>query len=88
MQRNKAVVGQNAFAHESGIHQHGFLKKKDTFEIMDPADVGGEESELVMGKHSGRAALNDKLQTLGFEVGPNQLKDVFVRFSRDEEIEA
>ena len=66
VQRNKAIVGKNAFAHESGIHQHGFLKRKDTFEIMDPADVGGEESELVMGKHSGRNALQSKVKELGY----------------------
>ena len=80
VQFNKAIVGKNAFAHESGIHQDGMLKNAETFEIMRPEDVGLTESNLVMGKHSGRAALRDKLTQLGFEVGDNQLKDVFVRF--------
>ncbi len=80
VQFNKAVVGKNAFAHESGIHQDGMLKNTDTFEIMRPEDVGLAETSLVMGKHSGRAALRAKLSDLGFELGDNQLKDVFVRF--------
>ncbi len=80
VQRNKAIVGKNAFAHESGIHQHGFLKRKDTFEIMDPADVGGEESELVMGKHSGRNALLNKVQELGYSLSQEELNRVFEEF--------
>jgi 2-isopropylmalate synthase len=80
VQRNKAIVGKNAFAHESGIHQHGFLKRKDTFEIMDPADVGGEESELVMGKHSGRNALQNKVQELGYTLDKDELDRVFQEF--------
>jgi 2-isopropylmalate synthase len=80
VQYNKAIVGKNAFAHESGIHQDGMLKSADTFEIMRPEDVGLAETNLVMGKHSGRAALRSKLSDLGFELGDNQLKDVFVRF--------
>ncbi|MEM1266727.1 MAG: 2-isopropylmalate synthase [Pseudomonadota bacterium] len=80
VQYNKAIVGKNAFAHESGIHQDGMLKHAGTFEIMRPEDVGLTESNLVMGKHSGRAALRSKLEALGFELGDNQLKDVFVRF--------
>ncbi|MGR3805352.1 2-isopropylmalate synthase [Marinibacterium profundimaris] len=80
VQFNKAIVGKNAFAHESGIHQDGMLKNAETFEIMRPEDVGLTESNLVMGKHSGRAALRDKLNQLGYEVGDNQLKDIFVRF--------
>ncbi|WP_209426085.1 2-isopropylmalate synthase [Pararhodobacter sp. SW119] len=80
VQYNKAVVGKNAFAHESGIHQDGMLKNKETFEIMRPEDVGLASTSLVMGKHSGRAALRSKLSELGFELGDNQLKDVFVRF--------
>ncbi|MGV6846777.1 MAG: 2-isopropylmalate synthase [Marinibacterium sp.] len=80
VQFNKAIVGKNAFAHESGIHQDGMLKNAETFEIMRPEDVGLTESNLVMGKHSGRAALRDKLKQLGYEVGDNQLKDIFVRF--------
>ena len=80
VQFNKAIVGKNAFAHESGIHQDGMLKNSETFEIMRPEDVGLSETNIVMGKHSGRAALRSKLQDLGFELGSNQLKDVFVRF--------
>ncbi len=80
VQYNKAVVGKNAFAHESGIHQDGMLKNAETFEIMRPEDIGLNATNLVMGKHSGRAALNAKLRELGYELGANQLKDVFVRF--------
>jgi 2-isopropylmalate synthase len=80
VQYNKAIVGKNAFAHESGIHQDGMLKSADTFEIMRPEDVGLSETNLVMGKHSGRAALRSKLADLGYELADNQLKDVFVRF--------
>ncbi len=80
VQFNKAIVGKNAFAHESGIHQDGMLKNAETFEIMRPADVGLKETSLVLGKHSGRAALRAKLAELGFDVEGNQLADVFVRF--------
>ncbi len=80
VQFNKAIVGKNAFAHESGIHQDGMLKNAETFEIMRPADVGLSETSLVMGKHSGRAALRSKLEELGFTLGDNELMDVFVRF--------
>ena len=80
VQFNKAIVGKNAFAHESGIHQDGMLKNAETFEIMRPSDIGLAETNLVMGKHSGRAALRSKLKDLGYELGDNQLKDVFVRF--------
>ena len=80
VQFNKAVVGKNAFAHESGIHQDGMLKNPQNFEIMRPEDVGLSATNLVMGKHSGRAALRSKLKDLGFDLGDNQLKDVFVRF--------
>ncbi|MDF1871773.1 2-isopropylmalate synthase [Vannielia sp.] len=80
VQPNKAVVGRNAFAHESGIHQDGMLKNPQNFEIMRPEDVGLSATSLVMGKHSGRAALRSKLADLGFDLGDNQLKDVFVRF--------
>jgi 2-isopropylmalate synthase len=80
VQFNKAIVGKNAFAHESGIHQDGMLKHAGTFEIMRPEDVGLSETNLVMGKHSGRAALRAKLEDLGYELGDNQLADVFVRF--------
>jgi 2-isopropylmalate synthase len=80
VQFNKAIVGKNAFAHESGIHQDGMLKSADTFEIMRPADVGLAASSLPLGKHSGRAALRAKLSDLGYQMADNQLKDVFVRF--------
>ena len=80
VQYNKAIVGKNAFAHESGIHQDGMLKSADTFEIMRPEDVGLAETNIVMGKHSGRAALRAKLKELGFDLADNQLNDVFVRF--------
>ena len=80
VQFNKAIVGKNAFAHESGIHQDGMLKNRENFEIMRPEDVGLSGTSLPLGKHSGRAALRDKLEHLGYEVGDNQLKDIFVRF--------
>lgn len=80
VQFNKAIVGKNAFAHESGIHQDGMLKNAETFEIMRPEDIGLSATSLVMGKHSGRAALRAKLGELGFQLGDNQLGDVFVRF--------
>ena len=80
VQFNKAIVGKNAFAHESGIHQDGMLKNAETFEIMRPEDVGLTETNIVMGKHSGRAALRSKLKELGYELAQNQLNDVFVRF--------
>ncbi len=80
VQYNKAIVGKNAFAHESGIHQDGMLKNAETFEIMRPADVGLTETNIVMGKHSGRAALRSKLKNLGYELADNQLNDMFVRF--------
>ena len=81
VQPNKAIVGRNAFAHESGIHQDGVLKNAATYEIMTPESVGWNKSSLVMGKHSGRAAFRDKLRALGYgEVGDNQLNDAFRRF--------
>ncbi|MGB8621513.1 MAG: 2-isopropylmalate synthase [Paracoccaceae bacterium] len=80
VQYNKAIVGKNAFAHESGIHQDGMLKNAETFEIMRPEDIGLASTSLVMGKHSGRAALRAKMKELGYDLGDNQLKDVFVRF--------
>ncbi|MDQ7080750.1 MAG: 2-isopropylmalate synthase [Paracoccaceae bacterium] len=80
VQYNKAIVGKNAFAHESGIHQDGMLKHSGTYEIMRPEDIGLSETNLVLGKHSGRAALRAKLEELGYPLSDNQLKDVFVRF--------
>ena len=78
--RNKAVVGENAFAHESGIHQHGMLKHHSTYEIMRPEDVGVSRTELVLGKHSGRAALRDRIKELGFELSDADLARVFEDF--------
>ena len=80
VQFNKAIVGKNAFAHESGIHQDGMLKNSETFEIMRPEDVGLSGTSLPLGKHSGRAALRAKLSEMGYDLADNQLKDVFVRF--------
>ncbi|MEO0466433.1 MAG: 2-isopropylmalate synthase [Pseudomonadota bacterium] len=80
VQFNKAIVGKNAFAHESGIHQDGMLKNAETYEIMRPEDVGVSETSLVLGKHSGRAALKDKLKSLGYNMEDDALKDVFKRF--------
>jgi 2-isopropylmalate synthase len=81
VQPNKAIVGRNAFAHESGIHQDGVLKNAATYEIMTPESVGWTKSSLVMGKHSGRAAFRDKLKALGYgEVGENRLNEAFRRF--------
>ncbi|RNF81919.1 2-isopropylmalate synthase [Montanilutibacter psychrotolerans] len=80
VQRNKAIVGQNAFAHESGIHQHGMLKHRGTYEIMRPEDVGWVQSQIVLGRHSGRAALSDRLQSLGFALDEARLNQVFAGF--------
>ena len=80
VQPNKAIVGRNAFAHESGIHQDGVLKERTTFEIMDARDVGLESNSIVLGKHSGRHALADALQQLGFKVEGNALNHAFKRF--------
>jgi len=80
VQFNKAIVGRNAFAHESGIHQDGMLKHTQTYEIMMPADVGVKQTSLVMGKHSGRHAFVHKLEELGYHLGANQLEEAFVRF--------
>ena len=80
VQRNKAIVGQNAFAHESGIHQDGMLKEPRTYEIMRPEDVGLAMTDLVLGKHSGRAALADRAKALGYELSGAQLDAVFERF--------
>jgi 2-isopropylmalate synthase len=97
VQYNKAIVGRNAFAHESGIHQDGMLKHNQTYEIMLPEDVGVKQTSLVMGKHSGRHAFVHKLEELGYRLGDNQLEEAFVRFKAladrkkhvyDEDIEA
>jgi len=80
VQPNKAIVGANAFAHESGIHQDGMLKHAGTYEIMTPESVGLVRSSLVMGKHSGRHAFRQKLKELGYELGDNALNEAFTRF--------
>ena len=80
VQPNKAIVGANAFAHESGIHQDGMLKNAQTYEIMTPESVGLTESKLVMGKHSGRHAFRQKLTELGYDLGDNAIQDAFKRF--------
>jgi 2-isopropylmalate synthase len=80
VQNNKAIVGANAFAHESGIHQDGILKAAETYEIMTPESVGVMKTQLVMGKLSGRAAFADKLKELGYELGDNAFQDCFRRF--------
>ena len=79
-QPNKAIVGENAFAHEAGIHQDGYLKEKSTYEIIDPLTVGVPRSRLVLGKHSGRHALNDRCKDLGFDLDRAELDAVYTRF--------
>jgi 2-isopropylmalate synthase len=78
---NKAIVGANAFAHESGIHQHGMLANPLTYEIMTPASVGAGSTNLVLGKHSGRRALSDRLEKLGYTLTREQLDEVYHRFT-------
>jgi 2-isopropylmalate synthase len=80
VQRNKAIVGQNAFAHEAGIHQDGMLKERSTYEIMNPEDVGLARTELVLGKHSGRHALRQRVRDLGYHLDDAQLQCVFEGF--------
>jgi 2-isopropylmalate synthase len=80
VQYNKAVVGRNAFAHESGIHAHGVLNERTTYEIMDPAAVGAGESKIVLGKHSGRHAFADTLKKMGFDLHGDALNQAFTRF--------
>ncbi|HEV3203761.1 MAG TPA: 2-isopropylmalate synthase, partial [Gemmataceae bacterium] len=80
VQRNKAVVGQNAFAHEAGIHQDGLLKDRSTYEIMKPEDVGLTKTEFVLGKHSGRHALRQRVRELGYHLDEDQLQRVFDGF--------
>tara|TARA_B100001123_G_C15312532_1_gene1024974 strand:+ start:466 stop:2022 length:1557 start_codon:yes stop_codon:yes gene_type:complete len=80
VQPNKAIVGANAFAHEAGIHQDGMLKHAGTYEIMTPESVGLKESSLVLGKHSGKHAFNEKIKELGYDLGDNALMEVFGRF--------
>ena len=97
VQRNKAIVGENAFAHEAGIHQDGVLKYRETYEIMNPADVGIPANSLVLGKHSGRHAFKDRVTQLGYKLNEEQFEHAFVKFKSladkkkevfDEDIEA
>jgi 2-isopropylmalate synthase len=80
-QPNKAIVGKNAFAHEAGIHQDGYLKERTTYEIIDPKTVGVPETKLVLGKHSGRHALKNRCEDLGFSLSKEELDAVYVRFT-------
>ncbi|MCL4402868.1 MAG: 2-isopropylmalate synthase [Acidobacteria bacterium] len=80
-QPNKAIVGRNAFAHEAGIHQDGYLKNRTTYEIIDPKSVGVPESKLVLGKHSGRHALHKRCAELGLELNRQELDDLYRRFT-------
>jgi 2-isopropylmalate synthase len=97
VQRNKAIVGENAFAHESGIHQDGVLKYRETYEIMDPASIGLSKNSLVLGKHSGRHAFRDRVTQLGYTLNDEQVESAFTKFKTladkkkevfDEDIEA
>lgn len=78
--KNKAIVGENAFAHESGIHQDGFLKERSTYEIMTPESVGYPKSRIVLGKHSGRHAFKERLQELGYQLPESEVEQLFSRF--------
>jgi len=80
-QPNKAIVGENAFAHEAGIHQDGFLKERTTYEIIDPKSVGVPESKLVLGKHSGRHALKKRLEDLSFDLNQDEVNLVYLKFT-------
>jgi len=97
VQPNKAIVGANAFAHESGIHQDGLIKEKITYEIMTPQSVGISGTHLVLGKHSGRHAISEHLKKMGYKLNTDEIKRVFVRFKEladvkkeifDEDLEA
>src|SRR5262249_13542903 len=80
VQRNKAIVGQNAFAHEAGIHQHGMMQNRATYEIMRPEDVGIVETQLVLGKHSGRHAFRQRVTDLGYHLDDVQVQKAFEDF--------
>jgi 2-isopropylmalate synthase len=80
VQANKAIVGRNAFAHSSGIHQDGVLKKRENYEIIDPVEVGVRESSIILTARSGRAALNHHLEILGFKMGKEEVDDIYHRF--------
>jgi 2-isopropylmalate synthase len=80
-QPNKAIVGDNAFAHEAGIHQDGYLKERSTYEIIDPKSVGVPESKLVLGKHSGRHAIKKRCEDLGFTLNAEEVNIVYQKFT-------
>ena len=82
VQYNKAVVGKNAFSHESGIHQHGYLRKKETYEIMSPDSVGQGEAKIILGKHSGRAGFKDALDKLEYKLSEDEFNDAFDDFKK------
>ena len=82
VQSNKAIVGKNAFAHESGIHQHGMLSHRETYEIMTPESVGIAKTEIVLGKHSGRAALKARLNEMGYDTDEEKLNEIFEKFKK------
>src|SRR6476619_4255773 len=78
--RSKAIVGENAFAHSSGIHQDGILKHRETYEIMDPRDVGWGETEMPLTKHSGGHGMTKRLEHLGYNLSEEEIERIFVRF--------
>ncbi|MCK5461165.1 2-isopropylmalate synthase [Candidatus Gracilibacteria bacterium] len=80
VQSNKAIVGKNAFAHESGIHQDGMLKNRETYEILTPESIGLDKNEIILGKHSGRAALKAHLQKMGYTISDEKMPEIFVKF--------
>ena len=80
VQPNKAIVGENAFAHESGIHQDGMLKNRDTYEIMTPESVGIVNNKIVLGRHSGRHGLSSRLKALGYEISDEKMGNIYERF--------
>lgn len=80
VQPNKAIVGENAFAHEAGIHQHGVLNNKETYEIMTPESIGLNKNKLVLGKHSGRHAFKDKIESMGYKLNTEEINEAFKRF--------
>lgn len=82
VQPNKAIVGDNAFAHESGVHQHGILANRETYEIMSPETIGLKSNKLVLGKHSGKHALKDKIKEFGYVIDDEELEKIFVKFKK------
>ncbi len=80
IQRNKAIVGENAFAHEAGIHQHGVMQNKETYEIMKPESIGLSKNNLVLGKHSGKHAFRDKVKQMGYDLSEDDINEMFAKF--------